>query len=141
MQGYQKNKLLLEGLNTLITKLYDINPYRSRGYQFLLGKSPQISKPKGASALKRWLMFLRWMVRSNAPDLGRWPEVKSADLLIPMDTHIFTIATKLKLLKRKQADLQAVLELTKALKKFDKHDPIKYDFALYRLGQSSIILK
>jgi len=35
--------------------------------------------------------------------------------------------------------MKAVLELTENLKKFDSFDPIKYDFALYRLGQEKII--
>jgi uncharacterized protein DUF2400 len=39
------------------------------------------------------------------------------------------------LLKRKSYDLEAAWELTQKLKSFDKKDPIKYDFALYRLGQ------
>jgi hypothetical protein len=43
------------------------------------------------------------------------------------------------LLKRKTYDMKAVLELTEKLKSFDSSDPIKYDFALYRLGQEKII--
>jgi uncharacterized protein (TIGR02757 family) len=137
LSGHNKENNLLEGLEVLIQKLYDINPYRSRGYQFLLGKAPTPLKPKGASALKRWLMFLRWMVRSGAPDLGRWKEVNTAHLLMPLDTHTFNVAHTLNLLTRKQADLAAVIELSQTLSKYDKSDPIKYDFALYRLGQSS----
>ena len=58
---------------------------------------------------------------------------------MPLDTHTFHVSTKLGLLKRKQCDLKAALELTENLKKFDPLDPIKYDFALYRLGQEGII--
>ncbi|HEG8101045.1 TPA: DUF2400 family protein, partial [Campylobacter jejuni] len=45
------------------------------------------------------------------------------------------------LLKRKIYDYKSVLELTQNLKKLDANDPIKYDFALYRLGQSKEIDK
>ena len=48
-------------------------------------------------------------------------------------------ALKLGLLKRKTYDLQAAIELTQTLKTFDKNDPLKYDFALYRLGQEKIV--
>jgi hypothetical protein len=40
----------------------------------------------------------------------------------------------LKLLERKQADWQAVLELTARLRQYDPEDPVKYDFALFGLG-------
>ena len=41
---------------------------------------------------------------------------------------------KLGLLKRKQVDWLAAVELTDALRKLDKNDPVKYDFALFNLG-------
>ena len=34
--------------------------------------------------------------------------------------------------------MKASIELTQRLKKFDASDPIKYDFALYRLGQEKL---
>lgn len=51
------------------------------------------------------------------------------------------ISLTLGLLKRKIYDYKSVLELTQNLKKLDANDPIKYDFALYRLGQSKEIDK
>ena len=38
------------------------------------------------------------------------------------------------LLKRKVVDWQAAVELTNELRKFDRDDPVKYDFALFGLG-------
>jgi uncharacterized protein (TIGR02757 family) len=84
-------------------------------------------------------MFLRWMVRSDEIDLGLWSKIDKKDLLMPLDTHTFKVSQKLGLLKRKTYDMKAVLELTETLKGFDSLDPIKYDFALYRLGQEKII--
>ena len=84
-------------------------------------------------------MFLRWMVRSDELDLGLWNGVNKKDLILPLDTHTFKVSQKLGLLNRKTYDLKSALEITSALKKFDINDPIKYDFALYRIGQEKIL--
>lgn len=44
-------------------------------------------------------------------------------------------------IKRKIYDYKSVLELTHNLKRLDANDPIKYDFALYRLGQNKELSK
>jgi uncharacterized protein (TIGR02757 family) len=51
-----------------------------------------------------------------------------------LDVHVERIARNLDLLHREQRDWQAVLELTENLRKFDKKDPVKYDFALFGIG-------
>ncbi|MDX1296209.1 MAG: TIGR02757 family protein, partial [Sulfurimonadaceae bacterium] len=84
-------------------------------------------------------MFLRWMVREDSIDMGLWQGVRRSDLIIPLDTHTFHVSQKLGLLKRKSYDLQAAVELTEALRRFDPDDPVKYDFALYRMGQEKIV--
>ncbi|OFY69881.1 MAG: hypothetical protein A2Y71_15320 [Bacteroidetes bacterium RBG_13_42_15] len=43
---------------------------------------------------------------------------------------------KLGILSRKQNDAKAMSELDKVLRKPDKDDPVKYDFALFGLGVS-----
>ena len=48
--------------------------------------------------------------------------------------HSGNVARKLGLLNRKQNDAKALLELDTALRKMDKNDPVKYDFALFGLG-------
>lgn len=116
--------------------MYSINPYKSRGYLFLIGKIT--NKRKGAGALKRWNIFLRWMVRKDNIDLGLWSGVNKKDLIIPLDIHTFNIGHKLGLLNRNTYDLESAYELTQKLRSFDELDPIKYDFALYRLGQEKI---
>nr|WP_275854629.1 TIGR02757 family protein [Sulfurimonas sp. MAG313] len=135
LQGYQKNNNVIEGINFILEKMISVNPYKSRGYAFLIGKVTQ--KSKGAGALKRWNMYLRWMVRKDNIDMGLWKGVHKKDLILPLDTHTFKMGHKFGLLKRRTYDLQAALDLTKKLKSFDEQDPIKYDFALYRLGQES----
>jgi len=87
-----------------------------------------------AGAAKRLHMFMRWMVRRDDVDLGLWSSVDPANLLIPLDTHIFGICRGVNLTQRKQPGLAAVLELTEVFRTWDPNDPIKYDFALCRLG-------
>lgn len=135
--AYAQSSNVIDGINAIIEKLYELYPYSSRGYTFLVGKIT--TKTKGAGALKRWMMWLRWMVRSDAIDMGLWSKVNCSDLIMPLDTHTFNVSRKLGLLKRKTYDLHAAIELTETLKAFDKEDPLKYDFALYRLGQEKII--
>lgn len=132
-EAYNVNKNLIEGINACISKILSLNSHKSQGYNFLVGKVTL--KTKGAGALKRWMMYLRWMVRDDNIDMGLWSGVDRADLIMPLDTHTFKVGHKLGLLKRKTYDLEAAIELTKKLKSFDKNDPLKYDFALYRLGQ------
>jgi uncharacterized protein (TIGR02757 family) len=135
--GYQKNHSTIEGVHALIENINSQFLHSSKGYNFLVG---QISlKTKGAGALKRWMMFLRWMVRDDEIDMGLWQGIDKADLIMPLDTHTFNVSRRVGLLERKTYDLQAAIELTETLKGFDKNDPLKYDFALYRLGQEKLL--
>lgn len=95
-----------------------------------------VSNPTRNSACKRINMFLRWMVRTNAAgvDFEIWKKISSAYLSCPLDVHSGNVARKLGLLKRKQNDGKALLELDASLRKLDENDPVKYDFALFGLG-------
>jgi len=134
-QGYKKEHSVIDGLNSLVSKILELNPYKSHGYNFLVGSPPTL---KSKSTYKRYNMYLRWMVRDDNLDFGLWKRVDKGDLLMPLDTHTFKVSQKLGLLKRKSYDLKAVLELTQKLKEFDESDPVKYDFALYRIGQERL---
>ena len=95
-----------------------------------------ISSPIQKSACKRLNMFLRWMVRQdkNGVDFGIWKKISPAQLICPVDVHVARTARRFNLLKRKQTDWLAAIELTENLKKLDSSDPAKYDFALFSLG-------
>jgi uncharacterized protein (TIGR02757 family) len=95
-----------------------------------------ISDPLKNSAAKRINMFLRWMVRNDKAgvDFGIWQTHNAANLSCPLDVHSGNVARKLKLLLRTQNDWKALSELDKKLRKLDKKDPVKYDFALFGLG-------
>jgi len=136
-RGYINNNSVVDGINEIIKSLHVEYPHVSQGYNFLVGKIT--TKTKGTGALKRWMMFLRWMVRDDNIDMGLWSEINKSDLIMPLDTHTFNVSKKLGLLQRKTYDLQAAIELTETLKIFDNNDPLKYDFALYRIGQEKIL--
>ncbi|MHC5201612.1 TIGR02757 family protein [Myroides sp. LJL119] len=95
-----------------------------------------ISDPLNKSAAKRINMFLRWMVRqdNNGVDFGIWKSISPSQLSCPLDVHSGNVARKLGILKRKQNDSKALLELDLALREMDPVDPVKYDFALFGLG-------
>ena len=95
-----------------------------------------IADPLKGSAAKRINMFLRWMVRKDKKgvDFGLWKSISPSALSCPLDFHSGNIARKLGLLARNQNDAKAVIELDNNLRKMDKNDPVKYDFALFGLG-------
>ena len=93
-----------------------------------------LTSPEDGSACKRMNLFLRWMVRRTAPDLGLWTFVDPAKLVVPLDTHVHRIASFLGLTRRKSGDWKTARLVTNRLAKFDRSDPVRYDFAICRLG-------
>ena len=95
-----------------------------------------ISDPLKGSAAKRINMFLRWMVREDKTgvDFGIWNSISPSLLSCPLDVHSGNVARKLGILTRKQNDAKALVELDTSLRRMDKSDPVKYDFALFGLG-------
>jgi len=102
----------------------------TRGTGYLL------SNPLSGSAAKRWMMFLRWMVRPRTEgiDLGLWTHLSPAQLHIPLDVHVARIARLIGLTQRKDATWKTVEEVTTALRTIDPDDPVRFDFALAHLG-------
>lgn len=91
--------------------------------------------PKDGSPCKRLNLYLRWMVRNgDALDFGLWNDIHPSKLVIPLDTHIARISQNIGLTKRKTPDWKMAEEITENLKMLDPEDPVKYDFALCRLG-------
>ena len=90
--------------------------------------------PCRSSACKRLNLFLRWMVRNDRVDPGGWRGVPASKLLIPLDVHMHRFGLLLGMTSRKQADLKAAREITAAMRRLCPEDPVRYDFALTRLG-------
>lgn len=93
-----------------------------------------LPSPIKGSACKRQNLFLRWMVREDDVDPGGWGRVLASKLVVPLDTHMHRICLALNLTKRKQADMRTALEITAAFRTISPDDPVRYDFALTRLG-------
>lgn len=88
----------------------------------------------GKGGCKRLNMYLRWMVRKDSIDFGLWKEIPPSKLIMPIDTHVARLSRYLGLSKRKSVDWKMAKEVTESLKMLDPMDPVKYDFALSRLG-------
>jgi len=135
-RGYKKEHSVLDGLKSVISKLNSILKPDTQGLDFLVGRE---EIKESGSPLKRWNMYLRWMVRKDCLDMGLWEgRVDRASLLLPLDTHTFNVSKRLGLLERKSYDLKSAILITEKLREFDPVDPIKYDFALYRIGQEKL---
>ena len=91
-----------------------------------------IPVPGSTSANKRLYMFLRWMVRKGSPvDFGIWTRIVPAQLLVPVDTHVYATAKALGLTSRCSADLKTSIEITDRMAEIWPDDPARGDFALY----------
>ena len=74
------------------------------------------------------------MVRRDRVDPGCWADVGAHRLVVPVDTHMHRIGLALNLTRRRQAGQRVALEMTAAFRRFCPEDPVRYDFALTRLG-------
>ena len=108
--------------------------YRKRTLPARAGVRFFFTSPK-TGACKRMNMYLRWMVRPDEGlDLGLWPYIPTGDLVVPLDTHIYRIGRHLGWSQRKTPGFRAALDITRSLALADPDDPVKYDFALSRMG-------
>ena len=91
--------------------------------------------PDKGSACKRLNLYLRWMARpDDGVDLGLWSFIDPANLIMPIDTHIARLSKNLGLTSLKSPNWKMAEEITANLKLLDPADPLRYDFALCRLG-------
>jgi uncharacterized protein (TIGR02757 family) len=89
---------------------------------------------RAGSALKRVMLFLRWMVRpADGIDLGLW-DVPTDRLLVPVDVHIHKLARNLGLTRRTDVSWRTAVEITAGLANLDAADPTRYDFSLCHMG-------
>ena len=91
-------------------------------------------RPSAGSGCKRLNLFMRWMVRHDALDLGVWTRVSPSRLIVPLDTHIIRVGRCLKLTRYTSPGMPMALDITRALRVLDPADPVKYDFSVCHLG-------
>lgn len=121
----QKDRTVLPGLSFLVCEL-------TRGFNGHYNSL--LPLPEKGSACKRMNLFLRWMVRQDNVDPGGWQHVPPEKLIVPLDTHMHRISILLKLTSRRNADMRTAIEITNAFREIAPQDPVRYDFALTRLG-------
>jgi uncharacterized protein (TIGR02757 family) len=100
----------------------------SRGLKYLL------VNPANGSACKRLNLFLRWMVRDDDVDTGLWKRVDKAKLIVPIDVHMGRLCRILGFYNSKGVSLSTAIKITQCFAEIEPADPVKYDFALSRIG-------
>jgi uncharacterized protein (TIGR02757 family) len=91
-------------------------------------------RASAGSPCKRLNLFLRWMVRRDALDLGIWTRVPAAKLVVPLDTHVIRVGRCLRLTRYRSPGWRMAREITSSLRLLDPADPVRYDFALCHIG-------
>ncbi|MCU1381797.1 MAG: hypothetical protein JWL71_494 [Acidobacteria bacterium] len=99
-----------------------------------LGVGYFFPRPSAGSGCKRLNLFLRWMVRRDALDLGVWKRVDPAKLIVPLDTHVIRVGRCLRLTTYTSPGWRMARDITASLRKLDPVDPVKYDFSVCHLG-------
>ena len=91
-------------------------------------------RPSAGSACKRLNLFLRWMVRRDAVDLGAWTSVSPAKLIVPLDTHVIRLGRCLRLTRYTSPGWRMAADITASLRAIDPDDPVRFDFSLCHVG-------
>jgi uncharacterized protein (TIGR02757 family) len=92
------------------------------------------SRPSSGGACKRLNLFLRWMVRRDAVDLGVWTAVSPARLIVPLDTHVIRLGQCLGLTHYRSPGWRMAADITSTLRRMDPSDPVRFDFSICHVG-------
>jgi uncharacterized protein (TIGR02757 family) len=98
------------------------------------GVSYFFPRASAGSGCKRLNLFLRWMVRRDALDLGVWTGVSPSQLVVPLDTHVMRVGRCLRLTRYTSPGWKTARDITASLRRLDADDPVRYDFAICHLG-------
>jgi uncharacterized protein (TIGR02757 family) len=93
-------------------------------------------RKKNTSAMKRFCMYFRWMVRDSEPDFGIWDFFNKKDLYHPIDRHIEKIMKRWRVLPNNMANWLNVERVTEYFKMVEPNDPTKFDYHLVTFGQN-----
>ncbi|MFQ6111032.1 MAG: TIGR02757 family protein [Nitrospinota bacterium] len=127
LKGYDEGEESIRpALSSFVERLLTLDPGPFYGGPPLprgAGVRRLLSSPSNGSPCKRLNLYLRWMVRrGDRIDLGLWPRVSPRKLIIPLDVHVARISWRM------------AEDITRSLHRLDPDDPVKYDFAICRLG-------
>ena len=134
------DKNIIPALQQFCQSLLDMHAALNNG-RISKGLCYLLPRPEKKSACKRLNLFLRWMVRNDDVDTGLWKggpsgtiSIDKAKLIIPVDVHAARLCRILGLYDRKTVCLSAAMNITAAFAEIEPADPVKYDFALTRVG-------
>jgi len=134
VRGYNAaDKNIIAALSNFCDSLLDMYTKTSKG-NVTKGLNYLLPRPAAGSACKRLNLFLRWMVRHDRVDAGIWKSIDKAKLIVPVDVHMGRLCRILKLYDHRTASLSAAAEITASFARIEPADPVKYDFALSRIG-------
>ncbi len=124
---------VIPALARFCDSLTEMHARRRRG-NVSTGLMYLLSSPTRGSACKRLNLFLRWMVRDDDVDAGVWKSVDKARLIVPVDVHMGRLCRILGLYSQKTVSLAAARKITESFREVAPDDPVRYDFALSRIG-------
>ena len=134
VQGYNPgDKNIIGALSKFCDLLLDMHAAEHNG-QTNGGLKYLLVSPAGGSACKRLNLFLRWMVRDDDVDTGLWKSIDKAKLIVPVDVHMSRLCRILGFYDHKTVSLKTAIKITESFAEIEPADPVKYDFALSRIG-------
>ncbi len=137
LRGYSPDRPIRDALESFSKAVLSLDAggiYGGRGLPRSAGVRFFFPLPSTGSACKRLNLYLRWMVRKEGPDFGIWKGISPATLVIPLDTHMARISRLIGLTTLKSTGWRMAEEITETLRLLCPEDPVKYDFAITRLG-------
>jgi uncharacterized protein (TIGR02757 family) len=134
IQGYDTDdKNIIAALSKFCDSLLDMYAKSHNGH-IPNGLSYLLPRPSAGSVCKRLNLFLRWMVRDDDVDTGLWKRIDKAKLILPVDVHMGRLCRILGFHNRKIVSLSTAVKITESFAEIEPEDPVKYDFALSRIG-------
>lgn len=134
LRGYSKtDKNIIPALSKFCDSLSDMyaaehNGRTNSGLKYLL------ASPSLGSVCKRLNLFLRWMVRDDDVDTGLWRSIDKSKLIVPVDVHMSRLCRILGFYDHETVSLKTAIKITESFAEIEPADPVKYDFALSRIG-------
>jgi len=134
LQAYDPaDKNIIPALSKFCASLCEMHAAEHNG-RVTAGLQYLLASPEKGSPCKRLNLFLRWMVRKDRLDPGLWKSIDKAKLIVPLDVHMARLCRILGLYHQKTPSLAAALKITESFLEIHPPDPVKYDFALSRIG-------